>query len=68
MRSKSQVQKELVKIKKEIKETQDYLDELIVDFNRKNLPEDEVLIKKARKQVEKLISKKKDIESELSQL
>lgn len=65
MKSKSKALKELVKIKKDIKETQDYLDELIVDFNRKNLPEDEILIIKTRKQIERLFSKKEDLESEL---
>jgi uridine kinase len=58
-------EKELKRLKKKIKGKQEDLDEIIRDFNRKNSPEDERLIVKFRKELDKLNADKEELESEI---
>lgn len=65
MKRKSPTKKELAELKKEIKQTQDKLDDAIMYFNRNNNEEDERLIEKYKKEVKKLNDKKIELEEEL---
>jgi uncharacterized protein YecE (DUF72 family) len=65
MKIKSSTKKELNELKKEIKQTQDKLDDAIMYFNRNNNEEDERLIEKYKKEVKKLNDKKIELEEQL---
>lgn len=65
MRRKTATKKELNELKKEIKSTQDKLDDAIMYFNRENNEKDEKLIEKYKKELKNLQEKKEEIEQQI---
>jgi len=59
---KTKKSKELIDIEKEINIKQNELDDIIVEFNRNNTEDGELLIKKYRGEIKKLNIKKYEIE------